>query len=287
MSDNKCKGCPSQGSCDQDPATCSMPVPTRGRFKHIVAVGSGKGGVGKSSVAALLAIGLSRLGHKTAILDADITGPSIPSMLGVKGMPLGVPTGLVPPTSPLLGIKVMSMTLFMEDTSKPVVWRGPLIGNVIGQFWNNTEWGDAEILVIDLPPGTSDAPLTVMQTIALDGVIMVTTPQDLSVRIVEKMMHMTKLMDVPLLGIVENMSFALCPHCGERWELFGPSHLEEVRSRWDIPALASLPVDKEITTLADSGRLEEYRSGDEPEEMAARVLSAAASAVTTPSGGPR
>ncbi|MBP8996618.1 MAG: P-loop NTPase [Synergistales bacterium] len=264
-----------------------MPVPTRGRFKHIVAVGSGKGGVGKSSVAALLAIGLSRLGHKTAILDADITGPSIPSMLGVKGMPLGVPTGLVPPTSPLLGIKMMSMTLFMEDTSKPVVWRGPLIGNVIGQFWNNTEWGDAEILVIDLPPGTSDAPLTVMQTIALDGVIMVTTPQDLSVRIVEKMMHMTKLMDVPLLGIVENMSYALCPHCGERWELFGPSHLEEVRSRWDIPALASLPVDKEITTLADSGRLEEYRSGDEPEEMAARVLSAAASAVTTPSGGPR
>ncbi|HQL02698.1 MAG TPA: P-loop NTPase, partial [Synergistales bacterium] len=118
-------------------------------------------------------------------------------------------------------------------------------------------------------------------------VIMVTTPQDLSVRIVEKMMHMTKLMDVPLLGIVENMSYALCPHCGERWELFGPSHLEEVRSRWDIPALASLPVDKEITTLADSGRLEEYRSGDEPEEMAARVLSAAASAVTTPSGGPR
>jgi len=264
-----------------------MPVPTRGRFKHIVAVGSGKGGVGKSSVAALLAIGLSRLGHKTAILDADITGPSIPSMLGVKGMPLGVPTGLVPPTSPLLGIKVMSMTLFMEDTSKPVVWRGPLIGNVIGQFWNNTEWGDAEILVIDLPPGTSDAPLTVMQTIALDGVIMVTTPQDLSVRIVEKMMHMTKLMDVPLLGIVENMSYALCPHCGERWELFGPSHLEEVRSRWDIPALASLPVDKEITTLADSGRLEEYRSGGEPEKMAARVLSAAASAVTTPSGGPR
>jgi len=287
VSDNKCKGCPSEGSCGEDPATCSMPVPTRGRFKHIVAVGSGKGGVGKSSVSALLAIGLSRLGHKTALLDADITGPSIPSMLGVYGIPSGVPTGIIPPVSPMLGISVMSMTLFMEDDSKPVVWRGPLIGNVINQFWNNTEWGDAEILVIDLPPGTSDAPLTVMQTIALDGVIMVTTPQDLSVRIVEKMMHMTKLMNVPLLGIVENMSYAICPHCGEHWDLFGPSHLEEIRSRWDIPALATLPVDKQITILADSGRLEEYRLGDEPEEMAAKVLSAAASLVTSPPGGSR
>ena len=287
MSDNKCEGCPSEGSCSQDSATCSMPVPTRGRFKHIIAVGSGKGGVGKSSVSALLAIGLSRLGHKTALLDADITGPSIPSMLGIHGIPSGVPNGIIPPASPMLGIRVMSMALFMEDDSKPVVWRGPLIGNVISQFWNNTEWGDAEILVIDLPPGTSDAPLTVMQTIALDGVIMVTTPQDLSVRIVEKMMHMTKLMDVPLLGIVENMSYAICPHCGERWDLFGPSHLEEIRSRWDIPVLASLPVDKQITILADSGRIEEYRFGDEPEEMAAKVLSAAASLVTSPPGGSR
>lgn len=287
MSDNKCEGCPSEGSCSQDSATCSMPVPTRGRFEHIIAVGSGKGGVGKSSVSALLAIGLSRLGHKTALLDADITGPSIPSMLGIHGIPSGVPTGIIPPASPMLGIRVMSMALFMEDDSKPVVWRGPLIGNVISQFWNNTEWGDAEILVIDLPPGTSDAPLTVMQTIALDGVIMVTTPQDLSVRIVEKMMHMTKLMDVPLLGIVENMSYAICPHCDKRWDLFGPSHLEEIRSRWDIPVLASLPVDKQITILADSGRIEEYRFGDEPEEMAAKVLSAAASLVTAPPGGSR
>jgi len=287
VSDNKCEGCPSEGTCSQDSATCSMPVPTRGCFKHIIAVGSGKGGVGKSSVSALLAIGLSRLGHKTALLDADITGPSIPSMLGIHGVPSGIPTGITPPASPMLGIRVMSMALFMEDDSKPVVWRGPLIGNVISQFWNNTEWGDAEILVIDLPPGTSDAPLTVMQTIALDGVIMVTTPQDLSVRIVEKMMHMTKLMDVPLLGIVENMSYAICPHCDKRWDLFGPSHLEEIRSRWDIPVLASLPVDKQITILADSGRIEEYRFGDEPEEMAAKVLSAAASLVTTPPGGSR
>ncbi|HOI81901.1 MAG TPA: P-loop NTPase [Synergistales bacterium] len=287
MSDKKCSGCPSEGSCTVDPATCSMPVPTRGGFKHIIAVGSGKGGVGKSTVSALLAIGLSRLGHKTALLDADITGPSIPSMLGVSEMPHGTPEGIVPPVSPVLGIRIMSMNLFMEDTSKPVVWRGPLIGNVIGQFWNDTDWVDSEILVIDLPPGTSDAPLTVMQTIALDGVVMVTTPQDISTRIVEKMMHMTRMMNVPLVGMVENMSHAVCPHCGERWDLFGPSHMEEVRSRWDIPQLGSLPIDRQITLLADSGKLEEYRSENQPEEMATRVLSAAASLVTYPPDGSR
>lgn len=287
MSENKCGGCPSEGSCNLDPGSCSMPVPTRGHFSHIIAVGSGKGGVGKSSVSALLAIGLARLGHRTALLDADITGPSIPSMLGISGMPYGTPEGIVPPSTPQLDIKVMSMNLFMEDTSKPVVWRGPLIGNVIGQFWNDTNWEGSEILVIDLPPGTSDAPLTVMQTIALDGVVMVTTPQDLSIRIVEKMMHMTKMMNVPLVGMVENMSYAVCPHCGERWDLFGPSHIEGVRSRWDIPVLGSLPIDKHITLLGDSGKLEEYDGSGRAEEMARNVLSAVASLVTSPADSAR
>jgi len=287
--ENKCRGCPGEGSCSMDPKECSMPVPTRGRFSHIVAVGSGKGGVGKSSVSALLATGLASLGHRVALLDADITGPSIPSMMGVSGMPQGTPEGIIPPVSPGLGIRIMSMNLFMEDNSRPVVWRGPLIGNVISQFWNDTDWGDAEILVIDLPPGTSDAPLTVMQTIALDGVIMVTTPQELSTRIVEKMMHMTSMMmmKVPLIGMVENMSYALCPHCGERWDLFGPSHLEDICSRWDIPVLSSLPIDNRITLLADAGRLEDYRSGQQPVEMAERVLSALETLVTAPSVSPR
>lgn len=281
MSENKCSGCPGEGSCSMDPSDCSMPVPTRGNFRHIIAVGSGKGGVGKSSVSALLAIGLAGLGNKVALLDADITGPSIPSMMGVSGIPQGTPDGMIPLSSPGLGIGIISMNLFMEDTSRPVVWRGPLIGNVISQFWNDTDWGDAEILVIDLPPGTSDAPLTVMQTIALDGIVMVTTPQDLSTRIVEKMMHMTQMMKVPLIGIIENMSYALCPHCGERWDLFGPSHLEEMRSRWDIPVLSSLPIDNRITLLGDTGRLEEYRNGNQPVEMAERVLSAIETLVTT------
>jgi len=281
VSETKCSGCPSEGSCSMDPSDCSMPVPTRGNFKHIIAVGSGKGGVGKSSVSALLAIGLASMGNRVALLDADITGPSIPLMMGVSGIPQGTPKGIIPLASPGLGIRIISMNLFMEDTSRPVVWRGPLIGNVISQFWNDTDWGDAEILVIDLPPGTSDAPLTVMQTIALDGIVMVTTPQDLSTRIVEKMMHMTQMMNVPLIGIVENMSYALCPHCGERWDLFGPSHLEEIRSRWNIPVLSSLPIDNRITLLGDTGRLEEYKNGNQPVEMAERVLSAIETLVIT------
>lgn len=264
-----------------DPNECSMPVPSRGNFRQIVAVGSGKGGVGKSSVSGLLATGLARMGKKVALLDADITGPSIPLMMGVSGMPQGTPKGIIPLSSPGLGIRIISMNLFMDDTSRPVVWRGPLIGNVISQFWNDTDWGDAEILVIDLPPGTSDAPLTVMQTIALDGIVMVTTPQDLSTRIVEKMMHMTRMMKVPLIGLVENMSYALCPHCGERWDLFGPSHLEEVRARWDIPVLSSLPIDNRIALLGDTGKLEDYENGDQPLEMAERVLSALETLVTT------
>ncbi len=287
MSDSKCEGCQSQGSCNQDPATCSMPVPTRGGFKHIIAVGSGKGGVGKSSVSALLAIGLARLGNRVALLDADITGPSIPSMMGVSGMPKGTPEGIEPLASPSLGIRIISMNLFMEDTSRPVVWRGPLIGNVISQFWNDTNWGDSEILVIDLPPGTSDAPLTVMQTIALDGIVMVTTPQDLSTKIVEKMMHMTRMMNVPLVGVVENMSHALCPHCGEKWEIFGPSHTGEICSRWDIPVLSSLPIDRNMSLLSDAGRLEDYAGGNQPVEMAEKIMSALGSLVTSPSDSPR
>ncbi len=261
--------------------------PHQGAFQSHNCRWQRQGWSGKSSVSALLAIGLARLGHRTALLDADITGPSIPSMLGISGMPYGTPEGIIPPSSRQLGIRVMSMNLFMEDTSKPVVWRGPLIGNVISQFWNDTNWEDSEILVIDLPPGTSDAPLTVMQTIALDGVVMVTTPQDLSTRIVEKMMHMTKMMNVPLVGMVENMSYAVCPHCGERWDLFGPSHIEEVRSRWDIPVLGSLPIDKHITLLGDSGKLEEYDGSGRAEEMARNVLSAVASLVTSPADSAR
>ncbi|MEA3508747.1 MAG: P-loop NTPase [Synergistota bacterium] len=279
MSDQNCSGCPEQGKCDGDPQTCGMPRPTRGTMKHIIAVGSGKGGVGKSTVSALLASGLAKMGHKAGILDADITGPSIPKLLGIKETPFSVDGRIQPPSSQGLGIKVMSINLVLEDPTKPVVWRGPLIGNVIKQFWDETDWGDTDTLVVDLPPGTADAPLTVMQSIQLDGVVVVTSPQELSGLVVEKMMHMTRMMSVPLIGIIENMSYAVCPHCGEQWKIFGPSHLEDIRKKWLVPSIARLPLDMGVSILGDAGRIEEYEKDDIPGSIARGVMGNLESAV--------
>lgn len=226
--------------------------------KSVIAVGSGKGGVGKSSLASMIAISLARDGKKVGILDADITGPSIPKLLGVSGQPYGTEKGIVPLTSPFLGIKVMSINLLLEDPSKPVVWRGPLIGGVIKQFWEEVDWGELDHLIVDLPPGTADAPLTVMQTIKLDGFILVTSPQELSVLVVEKAAHMTQMLNVPLLGVVENMSYAVCPHCGERIDIFGPSHVNDIGTKFKVPVLAQVPLDPSLATLADAGDLEKY-----------------------------
>ncbi|HPI97694.1 MAG TPA: Mrp/NBP35 family ATP-binding protein [Synergistales bacterium] len=226
--------------------------------KSVIAVGSGKGGVGKSSLASMIAIALARDGKKVGILDADITGPSIPKLLGVSGQPYGTEKGIMPLTSPLLGIKVMSINLLLEDPSKPVIWRGPLIGGVIKQFWEEVDWGELDHLIVDLPPGTADAPLTVMQTIKLDGFILVTSPQELSVLVVEKAAHMTQMLNVPLLGVVENMSYTACPHCGERIDIFGPSHVNEIGTKFKVPVLGQVPLDPALATLADAGDLEKY-----------------------------
>jgi Mrp family chromosome partitioning ATPase len=234
--------------------TCAgLPVKTKRNIKHVIAVGSGKGGVGKSTVSALLAVGMAKKGVKVSVLDADITGPSIPKM-------------------GWLGIRVMSINLMLDDPTKPVVWRGPLIGNVLKQFWEEVNWGDTEFLVIDLPPGTADAPLTVMQTIDLDGLLVVTAPQGLSALVVEKMMHMAGMLEVPLLGLVENMRYAICPECGAKWEIFGPSHLKETADKWNIPVLAEIPVDKEISILGDAGRLEHYTREHIAENLAEALL---------------
>lgn len=263
MSENACGSCSQKGTCNSTPETCGLPPKSeKGRIRRIVAVGSGKGGVGKSSVSALLAIGLARKGLKVGVLDADITGPSIPKLLGVRSMPEGSPLGIVPPKSPVLGISVMSINLLLDDVTKPVVWRGPIIGNTVKQFYEEVFWGELDTLVVDLPPGTSDAPLTVMQSLPLDGMVIVTSPQELANMVVEKAMNMAKMMDIPILGLVENMAYAVCPHCGERWDLFGPSHLEKLASKWSVAKLASLPMDAFISRLGDKGRLEEY---DNPE----------------------
>jgi Mrp family chromosome partitioning ATPase len=249
-----------------------MPPKTKRNIKHVIAVGSGKGGVGKSTVSAMLAVGLAKKGAKVSVLDADITGPSIPKLLGVREVPFSSDSGVVAPKTGWLGIRAMSINLMLDDPTKPVVWRGPLIGNVLKQFWEEVNWGDTEYLIIDLPPGTADAALTVMQVIDLDGLLVVTAPQGLSALVVEKMMHMAQMLDVPLLGLVENMGHVICPECGAKWELFGPSHLKETADKWNIPVLAEIPVDKEISVLGDNGRLEHYTRDNIPEALAEAVM---------------
>ncbi len=226
---------------------------------HTVAVMSGKGGVGKSSVAALLAVALRRRGSKVGVLDADITGPSIPKMFGLKDRPMVSPLGLLPAETKT-GIKVMSINLLLQSEDQAVIWRGPLISGAIKQFWSEVFWRDLDYLIIDLPPGTSDASLTVMQSIPLNGVVLVTSPQDLAGMVVRKAAQMAMQLRIPLLGLVENMSYAVCPKCGEHIEVFGPSKAEETAIRLGIPLLGQLPLDPELARLCDAGQVEEYQA---------------------------
>ncbi|MGQ9755457.1 MAG: Mrp/NBP35 family ATP-binding protein [Desulfotomaculales bacterium] len=227
-------------------------------IKHILAVMSGKGGVGKSSVTALLASTLSRKGYHVGVLDADITGPSIPRMFGIKERPTGIEDGILPPETPGLGIRVMSMNLLLPKEDEAVIWRGPLIGGAIKQFWKDVVWGDLDFLLVDLPPGTSDAPLTVMQSLPLDGLIIVSSPQDLAVMIVRKAIRMAAIMNVPIIGLVENMAYVNCPKCGEKIFAFGEPQGEKVAAATGVPLLATLPVDPYLSRLADTGKIEGY-----------------------------
>jgi len=229
--------------------------------RKVVAVMSGKGGVGKSLVAALLASHLRRRGYKVGLLDADITGPSIPKILGITERPLPGAMGIIPPQSST-GIKVISIGLFLPSEDDAVIWRGPLISRAIQQFWGDVFWGDLDYLIVDLPPGTADASLTVMQSLPLNGIILVTSPQELVKIIVKKAMKMAQHLHVPIIGVVENMSYAICPDTGKKWELFGPSKAKEVARELRAPLLAQIPIDPEIARLCDQGRIEEYESSD-------------------------
>jgi Mrp family chromosome partitioning ATPase len=224
---------------------------------HVVAVMSGKGGVGKSSVAAQLAVALRRQGKRVGVLDADITGPSIPKMFGLNDRPSVSPIGLLPAET-RIGIKVMSINLLLQSENQAVIWRGPLIGGAIRQFWSEVFWRDLDYLVIDLPPGTSDASLTVMQSIPLNGVLMVTSPQDLAGMVVRKAAQMAVQLNIPLLGLVENMSYAVCPECGKKIEVFGPSQAEQTARYIGVPLLGRLPVDPELAMACDAGQIEAY-----------------------------
>lgn len=231
------------------------------KIGKIIAVVSGKGGVGKSLVTSLLATISNKSGLKTAILDADITGPSTPKAFGFTSSDraVGSEQGLIPVTTKS-GIKVMSINLLLEESTKPVVWRGPVISAVVQQFYTDVIWGENDIMFIDMPPGTGDVPLTVFQSLPVDGIIVVTTPQDIVSMIVEKSINMANLLNIPILGIVENMSYYTCPHCGEKQYIFGKSNIEEIANKFNLEVLAKLPLNPEITKLVDSGRVEEVES---------------------------
>jgi ATP-binding protein involved in chromosome partitioning len=231
----------------------------KGGLAHVVAVGSGKGGVGKSSVTALLASELKRRGRTVGILDADITGPSIPKLLGVAGPLLDRGEGIEPAAS-RAGVAVVSSQFMVEDEQTPVIWRGPLVTRLITQFFGSVQWGKLDYLLIDMPPGTSDVPLTVFQTIPIDGMVFVLTPQELAALIVKKAMNMARELHVPLLGVVENMAGVTCPHCGERFEPFGPSGVAHIAEEYGIPVLGRLSVAPALSELGDAGRLDEHTS---------------------------
>jgi len=252
----QCGACGERETCPA--GETFAPAHKLSQVRHLVAVMSGKGGVGKSSVSALLATTLSRQGCRVGILDADITGPSIPKLFGIKERVDGSEFGVYIPKSPKLGIYVMSANLFLEREDDPVIWRGPIISNVIRQFWTDVAWGKLDYLIVDLPPGTGDAPLTVMQSLPLDGVIIVSSPQDLAVMVVRKAIRMAAEMKVPILGLVENMTYVTCGKCGQKIFAFGEPQGEKVAAETGVPLLATLPVDPELSRLGDAGQIEDY-----------------------------
>ena len=227
--------------------------------KHIIAVMSGKGGVGKSSVAALLAVTLQRQGKKVGVLDADITGPSQPKMFGLHDPPPMGPVGILPAETES-GIRLMSINLLLPSEDEAVIWRGPLISGAIKQFWGDVVWGKLDYLIVDLPPGTSDASLTVMQSIPLNGIVLVTSPQDLAGMVVRKAARMAGHLGIPIIGMVENMSYATCPTCGEQIEVFGPSQALETAKQSGVPLLGRIPLDPELSRRCDAGEVEAYEA---------------------------
>ncbi|MCR5214858.1 MAG: Mrp/NBP35 family ATP-binding protein [Eubacterium sp.] len=224
--------------------------------KKVIGVVSGKGGVGKSLVTSLLAVKANSKGLKTAIMDADITGPSIPKAFGIHKKTYGTEMGIMPGES-AKGIKVMSINLLVDNEEDPVIWRGPVIAGSVGQFWTDVYWGDVDVMFVDMPPGTGDVPLTVFQSIPIDGIVVVTSPQELVEMIVGKAVKMAKMMNVPILGIVENMSYFECPDCGRKHEIFGPSRVDEIASAYGIGVTAKMPIDTSVAYLVDKGSVED------------------------------
>lgn len=261
MSENCSHDCSSCGqecsSREKEQVDFKVKLHEGSSVKKVVAVVSGKGGVGKSLVTSLLASSLQKRTIKAAILDADITGPSIPKCFGVKEKATGTEDSLYPVLTSK-GIQIMSINLLLENDSAPVIWRGPIIAGAVKQFWTDVIWDKVDTMVVDLPPGTGDVPLTVFQSIPVDGIIIVTSPQDLVSMIVEKAVQMAQMMDIPILGIVENMSYVTCPDCGKEIYVFGESHIQEIAKKYNLEILGRIPMDPDLAKLCDAGKIAEY-----------------------------
>ena len=265
-------------TCSHDCSSCSescserdlrAPANAHSNVKKVIAVVSGKGGVGKSTVTSSLAVAMARRGKKVAILDADITGPSIPTAFGIHDRAVGTDDGITPAVTKT-GIELMSLNLLTASETDPVIWRGPVIAGVVTQFWSDVVWGDVDYMFVDMPPGTGDVPLTVFQSLPVDGIVVITSPQDLVSMIVTKAVNMAHMMNVPVLGLVENYSYFQCPDCGKQHSIFGESSIDKVAAELNIPVLARLPMDPAVAAAVDSGKIEDF-SPNYLEEVAAKL----------------
>jgi Mrp family chromosome partitioning ATPase len=263
---NDCSSCKENCESRQNPESLLEAPHAKTNVKRIIGVVSGKGGVGKSLVTGLLAARYAKKGYNTAIMDADVTGPSIPKMFGISGRVVGNEEGILPAVTKS-GIKVISVNLLLENPSDPVIWRGPVISGIVKQFWTEVMWGDIDYMFIDMPPGTGDVALTVFQSVPVDGLVIVASPQDLVTMIVGKAVTMAKMMNVPVLGVVENMSYVKCPHCEEKIYLYGDSHIDSYCAENGLNLLGKVPISPEIAKACDSGTIEDY-VGDELSDVA-------------------
>ncbi|MCM1530240.1 MAG: Mrp/NBP35 family ATP-binding protein [Alistipes sp.] len=250
-----CSSCGSDCASRQEPQSLIEKPNEMSRIGKVIGVVSGKGGVGKTLVSTMLAVATQRMGKNVGILDADITGPSVPKAFGIHEKADACEFGIIPRKSKM-GIDVMSINLLLENESDPVVWRGPVIAGVVKQFWTDVIWKDVDCLYVDMPPGTGDVPLTVFQSIPVDGIVIVTSPQELVSMIVEKAVKMAKLMNIPIIGIVENMSYFQCPDCGKQHKIYGDGHVAEIAQEYGIPVLAQIPIDPQLAKMCDQGTIE-------------------------------
>lgn len=252
---NDCSNCSTDCADRTAPQSLLEKSNELSNVKKVIGVVSGKGGVGKSLVTSLLAVAMNRKDYSTAILDADITGPSIPKAFGLKDKAVGTDAGILT-VDTKTGIRTISVNSLLEDDTDPVVWRGPILAGTVKQFWTDVIWGDVDYMFIDMPPGTGDVPLTVFQSLPVDGIVIVTSPQELVSMIVGKAVKMARLMNIPILGIVENMSYFTCPDCGKDYHIFGESHIEEVAAEYDIKNVSRIPINPKLAAAVDKGMIE-------------------------------